>query len=168
MPSPPAPLSQLALPASCLRLWQLEYQRSNDVFQPCLKTGRKPRLLSLPSYLKSISHPHDLSSFLITPSHDLNPPNQLNTKHTSKHSTSNQSSCLTQRKHTSPSSQLDSAAYPLSVPGLRADILPDARDSASRHRRSSLLKARSPPDKSSVRTSLVLEIRLLPQSSQVS
>merc|ERR1712227_860523 len=64
--------------------------------------------------------------------------NQLHTKHTSNNSTSNQSSCLTQH----------------------------ARDSASRPRRSSLLKARSPPDKSSVRTSLVLEIRLLPQSSQ--
>merc|ERR1711939_1153174 len=64
--------------------------------------------------------------------------NQLHTKHTSNNSTSNQSSCLTQH----------------------------ARDSASRPRRSSLLKARSPPDKPSVRTSLVLEIRLLPQSSQ--
>merc|ERR1711939_617783 len=74
------------------------------------------------------SHLHTISIFL----------NQLNTKHTSKHSTSNQSSCLTQH----------------------------ARDSASRPRRSSLLKARSPPDKSSARTSLVLEIRLLPQSSQ--
>jgi len=55
-------------------LWQLEYQRSNDVFQPCFKTGRKPRLLSLLSYLKSISRPHPPSFLLITPSHDLNLP----------------------------------------------------------------------------------------------
>ena len=74
LPYPPAPLSQLALPASCLRLWQLEYQRSNDVFQPCFKTGRKPRLLSLLSYLKSISRPQPPSFLLIAPSHDLNLP----------------------------------------------------------------------------------------------
>merc|ERR1711964_463481 len=102
------------------------------------------------------SHLHTISIFL----------NQLHTKHTSNNSTSNQSSCLTQRKHIPPSSQLESAAFPLSLPGFGANILPDARDSASRPRRSSLLEARSPPDKSSVRTSLVLEIRLLPQSSQ--
>merc|ERR1711939_721624 len=53
------------------------------------------------------SHLHTISIFL----------NQLHTKHTSNNSTSNQSSCLTQRKHIPPSSQLESAAFPLSLPG---------------------------------------------------